>query len=190
MSEPAQVTRLLQEWAGGNEGARDQLVPLVYDTLRRLASHYLSGERDATTLQPTALVHEAYLRLVDQNVPDFQNRSHFYGVAAQLMRQVLVDHARARRAEKRGGGAVIIELSDTALGAGGHGADVVALNDALESLAKIDARKSRIIELRYFGGFSEQETAEFLSLSSRTVRREARLAEAWLCAQMQPEARL
>jgi RNA polymerase sigma factor (TIGR02999 family) len=186
MSKTEQVTRLLQQWAGGRQEARDELVPLVYDTLRRLASRYLADERDAATLQPTALVHEAYLRLVDQSLPDFRNRNHFFGVAAQLMRQILVDHARARRSQKRGGGAVMVEFTETALASAGKGTDLLGLNDALESLAALDPRKSHIIELRYFGGFTEEETAEFLAVSARTIRRETRLAEAWLYAQLHP----
>jgi RNA polymerase sigma-70 factor (ECF subfamily) len=175
------LTLLLHQWvADGDEKARDELVPLVYDVLRRLAGRYLAREQRAVTLQPTALVHEAYLRLIDQRLPDIKNRTHFYGIAAQVMRQILVDHGRARRSEKRGGGMVMVELTDGVLGGPKRETDVVALNDALNSLSEIDARKSRIIELRYFGGFTEEETAEFLALSARTVRREARLAEAWL----------
>lgn len=175
------LTLLLHRWvAGGDEKARDELVPLVYDALRRLAGRYFAGEQGAVTLQPTALVHEAYLRLIDQRLPDFKNRTHFYGIAAQVMRQILVDHGRARRSHKRGGGVVMVELTEGAFGAQKAGTDVVALNDALNTLSEIDVRKSRIIELRYFGGFTEEETGEFLTLSTRTVRRESRLAEAWL----------
>ncbi|MGH9722310.1 MAG: sigma-70 family RNA polymerase sigma factor [Bryobacteraceae bacterium] len=178
------MTRLLEQWAGGDEGARDRLVPLVYDALRRLASRHLSGERQAATLQPTSLVHEAYIRLVEQKQPDWQSRSHFFGVAAHVMRQVLVDHARNRRSQKRGGGAVMVDLKDTALGMGHGGADVIAIHDALNHLEQFDRRKCRIVELRFFGGFTEEETAQHLAVSTRTVRRELRLAEAWLNTQL------
>ena len=187
MADNTSVTRLLREWAAGDEGAREQLVPMVYETLCRIAAGYLAGERCAATLQPTALVHEAYLRLVDQSSPDWQNRDHFYGVAASLMRQILVDHARARLASKRGGGAVQVEL-DEALGlnAGNLDRNLVALGDSLAELEKLDPRRGKIIELRYFGGFTEEETARSLAISVATVRRESRLAEAWLYIQMHP----
>src|SRR5262249_4037834 len=141
MPDANDVTRLLQDWAKGDETARDQLVPLVYGALRRLAAHYLEDERHAVTLQPTALVHEAYLRMINQGVPDWASRNHFYGVAAHLMRQVLVDHARSRRAQKRGSGTVLVELEKAeGLATRGKTADVVALSDSLDALAKIDPR--------------------------------------------------
>jgi RNA polymerase sigma-70 factor (ECF subfamily) len=187
MSDTERVTRLLRDWAGGDQAAREQVVPLVYDTLKRLASKYLSSERNAGTLQPTALVHEAYMRLVDQKLPDWQNRNHFYGVAAHLMRQILVDHARSRLSAKRGGGAIEVEL-DRALGVGAGGTDenVLALGSALDQLQEMDERRCRIIELRYFGGFTEEETGKSLDISPATVRRETRLAEAWLYTRMHP----
>lgn len=187
MGSGEQVTRLLRDWATGNETAREQLLPLVYDTLRRLAERYLADERFARTLQPTALVHEAYLRLVDQKNPDWESRSHFYGIAARLMRQILVDHARARLTAKRGGDAVIIQLDDGVdVASRGQSADVLGLNDALDALATRDPRKGRIVELRYFGGFTADETAKSIGISVATVRRELRLAEAFLWAQMNP----
>jgi RNA polymerase sigma factor (TIGR02999 family) len=173
----------------GDDQARDRLVPLVYETLRRLAAHYLSDERHAQTLQPTALVHEAYVRLVEQKLSDWQSRKHFYGVAAHLMRQVLVDHARRRLSEKRGAGAIQVEL-DQALhvAAAAQPVEILALNDALDELGQADQRRCQAIELRYFGGFSEEETAEALSLSVATVRRDLRAAEAWLSARLKPGA--
>jgi RNA polymerase sigma-70 factor, ECF subfamily len=184
MNTFAQVTRLLHAWSNGDVDARDQLVPIVYDTLHRLADRYLANERFARTLQPTALVHEAYLRLVEQRLPDYKSRSHFYGVAARLMRQILVDHARARLSVKRGGGALLMPLDD-AENIPHRSADVIALSDALDALAVRDARKARIVELRYFGGFTADETAQSIGISPATLRRETRLAEAFLWAQMQ-----
>jgi RNA polymerase sigma factor (TIGR02999 family) len=187
MSDADRVTRLLRDWARGNQEAREQVVPLVYETLRRLASQYLRDERHAATLQPTALVHEAYVRLVENHPGNWESRNHFYGVAARLMRQILVDHARARLSAKRGGGALKVELeTDLPIAAQGQGADILALNDALEALAGIDQRKTNIIDLRYFGGFTEEETARSLQISVATVRRQTRLAEAWLYAHLQP----
>jgi RNA polymerase sigma factor (TIGR02999 family) len=180
-----QLTRLLQDWANGEQTARDRLMPMVYDTLHRLAQRYLRDERHARTLQPTALVHEAYMRLVQHQTPDWQSRNHFYGIAAQLMRQILVDHARRRKSLKRGGGEVMLQL-DNAMGvaAPGKSADVIALNDALEKLAELDPRRAKIVELRYFGGLTEEETASTMDLSVATVRRQMRLAEAWLHTQL------
>lgn len=185
-ADAVNVTRLLRKWSDGDAAAGDELVPVVYRTLHRLAQHYLAGERHAQTLPATALVHEAYVRLVDQSLPDWRSRDHFYGVAAHLMRQVLVDHARERLSQKRGGDVVRLELD--------HAADVaapdrfqpeiLALNGALDELARFDARKSKVIELRYFGGCTEQETARLLSLSVATVRRDLRAGEAWLAAHL------
>jgi RNA polymerase sigma factor (TIGR02999 family) len=157
---------------------------VALDGLRRLASHYLRDERSAATLQPTALVHEAYLRLVAQNLPDWESRSHFFGVAAHLMRQVLVDHARQKRSEKRGGGAAQVSIEETVSFAPGPGRDIQALDDALRALAEIDPRKVQVIELRFFGGLSIEETAQALGISVATVRGEQRLAEAWLHREM------
>ena len=185
MADRGDVSRLLREWAGGNEEAREQVVPLVYDVLRRLAAHHLSAEQRHVTLQPTVLVHEAYMRMVDQTQPEWNDRNHFYGVAARLMRQILVDHARARRAQKRGGGAAVtLGLDDSPAFAPGGGADVIALNDALDALDSIDSRKVEIIELRYFGGLTEEEIGRSLGISPATVRRQSRMAEAWLHAEM------
>jgi RNA polymerase sigma factor (TIGR02999 family) len=179
MADGPEVSRLLREWAGGNEEAREQVVPLIYDVLRRLAAHHLAREQHAVTLQPTALVHEAYMRMLDQKMPDWNDRNHFFGIAARLMRQILVEHARARRAQKRGGGAILVELEDVPAAAS-RGRDVIAVSDALDALEKVDPRKVAIIELRHFGGFTEEEIGRSLSISVATVRRHARLAEAWL----------
>jgi RNA polymerase sigma factor (TIGR02999 family) len=179
-SPQQEVTNLLFEWKQGNKAAMDLLTPLVYNELRRLAERYLRNERSAATLQPTALVHEAYLRLVAQSMPDWESRAHFFGVAAHLMRQILVDHARKHRSAKRGGG--IDKLSiDEIIGLGtDKPADIIALDDALKTLAEIDERKAKVIELRFFGGLSVEETAVALGVSPATIGREQRLAEAWL----------
>lgn len=174
------VTRLLIEWKSGDMHALDLLTPLVYGELRRLADHYLRDERAAATLQPTALVHEAYLRLVAQSLPDWESRSHFFGVAAHLMRQILVDHSRRRRSAKRGGGANVLPIENALSFAPERGREIEALDDALNALAALDERKSKVIELRFFGGFSMEETAQALGISVATVGREQRLAEAWL----------
>jgi RNA polymerase sigma factor (TIGR02999 family) len=180
MDTRPQVTRLLVDWKNGDRQAIELLTPIVYDELRRLARHYLRDERAADTLQPTALVNEAYLRLVAQDMPDWECRAHFFGVAAHLMRQILVDHARQYRSDKRGGGMPAIPL-DEALGCtSAKSKDVLALDDALNALAAIDERKCMVIELRYFSGCSVEETAQVLSLSVATIGREQRMAEAWL----------
>jgi RNA polymerase sigma factor (TIGR02999 family) len=182
-SEPSlekAVTQLLIDWKRGNKEALDLLTPLVYDELRRLADRYLHDERAAATLQPTALVHEAYLRLVAQSLPDWESRSHFFGVAAHLMRQILVDYARRRRSAKRGGGAEKISIEETVSFAPGRDQDMELLDDALNALAAIDPRKAKVIELRFFGGFSVEETGQALNISVATVGREQRMAEAWL----------
>lgn len=175
-----EVTRLLIEWKLGDKKAIDLLVPLVYDEMRRLAQSYLRGERNAATLQPTALVHEAYLRLVGQKLPDWESRSHFVGVAAHLMRQILVDHARRHNSAKRGNGAQMASLEEALSLAPEPSFDILALDDALQALAAIDERKCRIIELRFFGGFTVEETARAVGISVTTAGREQRLAEAWL----------
>jgi len=185
MSATHEVTRLLAEWAKGNQGARDDLTPLVYKELRQLAASYLRKERRGHTLQPTALVHEAYLRLVDQGSPNWQNRSHFFGVAARLMRQILVDHARRRQAGKRVGSRVKVSLEDTISFQPERSRDLVALDTGLDSLEKIDPRKCRAVELHYFGGLSTEEIALTLDVSAVTVRRDLRMAEAWLYREMQ-----
>lgn len=185
MPAAEEVTRLLIEWKQGNRQAVDLLVPIVYDELRRLAGNYLANERSAPTIQPTVLVHEAYLRLVAQSLPDFESRSHFLGVAAHLMRQILVDHARKNKSAKRGGGAANAPLEEALNFAPQQSGDVLALNDALDALGRLDERKCRLIELRFFGGLSVEETAQALDVSVATVGREQRLAEAWLHRELQ-----
>lgn len=178
--ESPPVTRLLLDARKGNPDAIDRLVPIVYQELRRLAARYLRDEHAAATLQPTALVHEAYMRLVAQDMPDWECRSHFFGVAAHLMRQILVDHARKRQSRKRGGGAVAVTLTEDLALAAVTSDNILALNDALTALAAVDERKSRVIELRYFGGLTVEETARTLGVSVGTIGREQRMAEAWL----------
>ena len=185
MSETHEVTFLLAEWAKGNAQALEQLTPLVYNRLRQLAASYLRKERQGHTLQPTALVHEAYLRLVDQTSPNLQSRAHFYGVAARLMRQILVDHARQRRAGKRAGSRVRVSLDQALSFQKERSADLFALDLSLNALEKIDARKCKAVELRYFGGLSLEEAAETLDVSLMTVRRDLKMAEAWLQREMQ-----
>jgi RNA polymerase sigma factor (TIGR02999 family) len=183
ISATHEVSRLLAEWANGNKQALDDLTPLVYRELRKLAASYLRKEDPGHILQPTALVHEAYLRLVDQKSPDWQGRSHFFGVAARLMRQILVDHARQRQAGKRAGRKVSLE--DVVSFQPERSQDLVALDCGLNALEKIDLRKSKAVELRYFGGLSMDEIAQTLEVSTVTVRRDLRMAEAWLLQEMQ-----
>lgn len=179
-SSPAKaVTHLLLEWRSGNQAALDQLMPLVYDELRRLAAHYMRSERPDHTLQATALVNEAYLHLIDMDV-GWQNRAHFFAVAARLMRRLLVDHAKAHRRAKRGSGGRKLSLDEALDVSVEPASDVLALDEALNRLATLDPRKSQIIELHFFGGLSNEETAEALGLSRATVQRELRLAKAWL----------
>jgi RNA polymerase sigma factor (TIGR02999 family) len=177
------VTRLLAEWAKGSQQALDELIPLVYRELRQLAAGYLRKERQNHTLQPTALVHEAYLRLVDQKHPNFRDRSHFFGVAARLMRQILVDHARRRQAGKRVARNVSLEEAVSFRQEGGG--DLLALDSGLNALERFDPRKCKAVELRYFGGLSMDEIAQTLDVSPVTVRRDLRMAEAWLRREMQ-----
>ena len=180
-SSPRQeVTQLLVEWRGGDERALERLFPLVQPELHRLAHHYMSRERAGHTLQTTAILDEAYLRLVEDTKPHWQNRSHFVAVAAQLMRRIMVDHARERRSLKRGGGVLKVTLDEAALVTEARSEELLALDAALEGLAAQDSRKSQIVELRYFGGLTVEETAEFLKLSPRTVEREWTMAKAWL----------
>ncbi len=186
-SSPHDITQLLLEWRNGNQQALEKLTPLVYDELRRLASRYLRRERADHTLQATALVNEAYVQLIGQQQMDWQNRAHFIGVAARLMRNILVDHARAHASAKRGDGKDALPLDEAIAAPARVPADVIALDDALKDLARRDERKSRIIELRYFGGLSMEETAEVTSLSVATIRRELRMAEAWLGRQIQKQ---
>lgn len=182
------VTQLLLAWRNGDAQALEQLTPLVYDELRRLAASYLRRERADHTLQATALVNEAYLQLINQQrvaQVNWQSRAHFMGIAARLMRQILVDHARTHAAAKRGQGAAALPLEEAIEVPGQPAPNVIALDDALRDLAKLDARKSHLIELRYFGGLSMDEIAEVTSLSLATIRRDMRMAEAWLGRQMQ-----
>ena len=184
MSSPSHVTELLQAWGGGDSAALNKLLPHIYDELRRLAGHYLRRERPDHTLQPTALVHEAYLRLIDTNNVRWQNRAHFFGVAAKAMRHILVDYARSRQAAKRGGEVRLVSLDEAAAVSAERSAEMVALDGALENLAAFDQRKSRVVELRYFGGMSVEETAEVLKVSPETVARDWRLARTWLLREL------
>jgi len=174
-----EVSGLLRAWGDGDRRALDQLTPIVYDELRRLASHYMRGERPGHSLQATALVNEAYMRLVDYKGMQWQNRAHFFAVSAQLMRRILVEHAR-RHNLKRGGGVQHVSLDETAIVGGDRGADLVALDDALDALARFDARKVQVVEMRFFGGLSVEETAKVLKVSSVTVMRDWSTAKAWL----------
>ena len=181
MSTPEGVTQLLIDWGKGDQAALDRLMPLVYSELRRLATNYLRRERQGHTLQPTALVNEAYLRLVDQRNAKWQNRAQFFGISAQLMRRILVDHARQRQAVKRGGSEqqrLSITSAEKILKE--SGVDLLALNEALDELAKMDPQQSKIVELKFFGGLSIEETAEVLSISHATVERAWKMARAWL----------
>jgi RNA polymerase sigma factor (TIGR02999 family) len=183
------ITRLLLEWGDGSELALEQLTPLVYHELRKLAGGYLSRERSGHTLQPTALVHEAYLRLVEQKHQNWESRSHFFGVAAHLMRLILVDWARKARAGKRGAAARPVPLKDVAEAATGQRSEeLIALDDALTDLSVRDPRKAKIIELRYFGGMTVDEVARSLSISTATVERETRFAQLWLCRELKGNA--
>jgi len=175
-----QVTELLVRWRGGDREALDTLMPLVYAELRRLAKSYLQRERPNHTLQSTALVNEAYVRLIGQNLPQWQNRAHFFGVAAQLMRQILVDYARSHRADKRGGGAFKLTLGDAAEQAQPIDIDLVALDDALKTLAEIDPQQGRIVELKFFAGLTNEDASEILGISTSTVKRDWVTARAWL----------
>ena len=179
-SSPQDVTRLLLDWSKGDRGAFDRLVPLVYEELRRLARRYMRREHVGHTLQTGALVNEAYLRLVDHRQLSWANRAHFFAVAAQAMRHVLVDHARARRSAKRGGDAIQVSLDERDLAAARHPVELIALDEALDRLTALDPRKGRIVELRFFGGLSSEETAAVMEVSAVTVRREWRIAKAWL----------
>lgn len=177
---PHQITQLLRAWSEGNQSALDQLIPLIYDDLLRLARSYMAQERPDHTLEATAVVHEAYLRLLDSAQPTWQDRAHFFAVCARTMRRILVDWGRNHRARKRGGDAAPLRLQETTALAGLPGTDVVALDDALTALAAIDPRKSQVIELRFFGGLNARETAEVLKISEDTALREWKIAKGWL----------
>lgn len=175
-----EVTQILQDWSGGDAEAAERLMPLVYDEMRRLARSLLARERGGHTLQPTALVNEAYLRLVDQRSVSWQNRAHFYGIAASMMRRVLIDHARAHAAEKRGGSAVRLSLEDVHVPLEERAASFVAMDEALERLSQFNERGRRIIEMRFFGGLTDEEIAQVLGVSTRTVLRDWKTARLWL----------
>ena len=177
---PQEITQLLMNWSQGDKAALDQLVPLVYPELRRLAKRHMNREDPAHTLQTSALINEAYLKLVDQQNVEWQNRAHFFAVAAQVMRHILVDHARTRNYAKRGGGAPKLPLDEAAALTEQRAGQLIALDDALRDIAALDERKSQIIELRFFGGLSLDETAEVMEISPSTVQREWRAAKAWL----------
>ena len=182
-----EITALLAAWGNGDQAALDRLMPLVYDELRRMAHRYLGRERVGHTLQSAALVNEAYLKLLGERQMDWQNRAHFFAVAAQAMRQILVDYARTRNRDRRGGGAQRVSLVEALAVASEETAELVALDDALNGLAVFDERKSKVAELRFFGGLSVEETAEVLHVSSVTVMREWRLAKAWLYRELNKE---
>jgi RNA polymerase sigma factor (TIGR02999 family) len=181
MERPAiQITQLLRSWSEGDEGAIDRLMPLVYDELHRMARRYMSSEKPGHTLQATALVNEAYLRLVQASQANWQNRTHFFAVSAQVMRRILVDWARGRQSAKRGSDMPALELNEALAIPMNTGSDLVAVDDALKALALVDPRKSQVVELRFFGGLSVEETAEVLKVSQETVHRDWRLAKSWL----------
>lgn len=182
-SPDGEVSTLLQAWSEGDQNALDQLTSIVYDELRRLARHYLNGERTSISLQTAALVNEAYLRLVDYKRMRWENRAHFFAVSAQLMRRILVDHAR-RHNLKRGAGVQHVSLEETAVIGAGRDEDLVALDEAMQALARLDPRKARVVELRFFGGLSVEETAEVLKVSAVTVMRDWSTARAWLYREM------
>jgi len=183
-----QVTELLVRWRGGDKAALDRLMPLVYTELRRIANRYLQGERSDHTLQSTALVHEAYVRMTEQNLPQWQNRAHFFAVAAQIMRQILVDYARSHRASKRGGDVYKLALEEAEEQPRVIDVDIVALDDALKSLAEMDEQQSRVVELKFFGGLSIEDTAEVLGISASTVKRDWITARAWLYRELNRSA--
>ena len=174
------VTQLLVDWGQGNEGALAELMPLVYDELHRQAERFMRRERQDHTLQPTALVHEAFLQLVDQNRIEWQNRAQFFGVAAQVMRRIVLKHARKHNTAKRGGEAVRVPLDESVVAVEKHAADLIALDEALNRLAEFDLRQSKIVEMRYFGGLTIEEVGMVLEISPATVKREMRIARAWL----------
>ncbi len=178
------VTKLLEAWSDGKQEALGELMPLVYDELHRMAKRYMSSQPSGHTLQTTALIHEAYLKLADQKEKRWQNRAHFFAVAAQAMRHILVDHARTRQSEKRGGAAQMISLEEAAIVSAERASEIVALDDALKSLSAADERKGRVVELRYFGGLSVEETAEVLKISPETVMRDWRFAKTWLLREL------
>jgi RNA polymerase sigma factor (TIGR02999 family) len=186
MTQPSthEISELLVAWSGGDQSALERLMPLVYEELHRLAHRYMSGERHGHTLQTTALVNEAYLRLVNWRDVQWQNRAHFFGVSAQMMRRILVDFARDRKYLKRGGGAIQVSLGEAAALVDVRSADLVALDEALTALAQVDARKAQVVEMRFFGGLSLKEVGEVLKVSEETVMRDWRLAKVWLLREL------
>ena len=183
-----EITALLVQWSRGDHAALERLLPMIYDECRRIASRQLRHEHRDHTLDPTALVHEAYLRLVDQRHATWENRAQFFGVVAQVMRRILVDYARSRDYQKRGGGVANVPLDEALVVSNDTGADLVALDDALEALAAVDARKSQVVEMRFFGGLTVAETAEALHVSEETVARDWRLAKVWLLREISGDA--
>ena len=183
-TSPQRVTQLLANWSQGDNAALTELTPLVYEDLRRLAHRHMGGQRPDHTLQTTALVHEAYLRLADQTNPNWQTRAHFFAVAARAMRQILVDYAKSYRSQKRGGGALKIELDEAALVSPAESKEIVDLHEALERLATLDSRKAQVVELKYFGGLNYDEMAEVLKISRVTVRRDWEFAKVWLYTEL------
>jgi RNA polymerase sigma-70 factor (ECF subfamily) len=186
---PHEVTELLRAWSAGDKGALNELMPLVYEDLRRLARRHMASERQGRTLQTTALVHEAYVRLVDSRKADWKDRAHFFAVCARVMRQILVDAARARHALKRGADVRVVELDEAMAASAEPATDLIALDDALNALTVFDARKGQVVELRIFGGLSAEETAAVLRISTDTVTRDMHLATAWLRREMGREDR-
>jgi len=187
-SKPHEITELLEQWSGGNQAALDQLYPLVYAELRQLARSYMRREPKGHTLQTTALINEAYVRLVDQQSVRWQNRSHFFAISAQIMRRILVDHARRHLQAKRGGGAKRISLDEAMIVAKERSAEVLMLDEALSNLARLDPRRSQVVELRYFAGLNNSEIASVLKISENTVMRDWNLARAWLYQQLSETA--
>jgi RNA polymerase sigma factor (TIGR02999 family) len=185
MTSPNGVTQLLQDWKNGDKAALDKLMPVVYDELRRIASRYLKQQRSNHTLQTTALVHEAYIRLVGKQDIEWQNRAHFFGIAARMMRYILLDYAVAQQAEKRGGGNLKLSLEDVIELPEKNELDVAVLHDSLNTLAEVDERKSQIVELKFFAGLSNEDVAEVMGVSLATVNREWRMARAWLQSELQ-----
>ena len=181
---PHRVTQLLQQWSHGDDSALAELTPLVYEELRRLAHHYMEGQSPNHTLQTTALVNEAYLRLADQTNPRWQNRAHFVAVAARAMRQIVVDYARSQRSQKRGGGALKVELDEVAILSPEQSKEIVELHEALERLDTLDSRKARVVELKFFGGLNYDEIAEVLKIARMTVRRDWEFARLWLYTEL------
>jgi RNA polymerase sigma factor (TIGR02999 family) len=181
---PHRVTQLLAEWSNGDSAALAELTPLIYEELRRIAHRHMGGQRPDHTLQTTALVNEAYLRLADQTKPNWQSRAHFFAVAARAMRQILVSYARSNRAQKRGGGGARIELDEAAILSPEQSKEIVELHEALERLGTLDSRKGQVVELKYFGGLNYDEIAEVLKISRMTVRRDWEFAKLWLYTEL------